>query len=305
MREEGDHTPQREDDPRIWSRYLAVSILCHVALVAALLFTPEFAVRKIRRPSAITVDLVALDPGAVSAKRAPGGTSTDVAAPAASPPKNQVKPAEIVQVKRKEPVLKKKKALLKKPDKKVLIEPAPEVAVSPVPAKKKVKRSLKKETYKSEKVLAGARRKLAEKVEADPMAKVFDRLKSRVAKGREQGPPGVPGSAKAPGEGGGAGIPAPEMEVYKRIIADNIQKNWAYSESLTRGRRNLLVELAIRIKRSGEIRDIKVHTRSGNHYLDESAYRAVQKSNPLPALPKVYPKSHYDIVLAFNPSGLM
>jgi len=62
--------------------------------------------------------------------------------------------------------------------------------------------------------------------------------------------------------------------------------------------------LAIKILRNGEIEDIWFDKKSGNAYLDDSAYKALVKSNPLPPLPKDYMRPDYKIGLRFGPKGL-
>jgi TonB family protein len=62
------------------------------------------------------------------------------------------------------------------------------------------------------------------------------------------------------------------------------------------------VRILIKILKNGEIRDIIYETRSGNPYLDQSAKRAIQRANPLPALPSGM--ASYDVVVIFTPKGL-
>jgi colicin import membrane protein len=87
-------------------------------------------------------------------------------------------------------------------------------------------------------------------------------------------------------------------------IQYQIQKNWAFSQQLAGDNTQLEAILAIKILRNGEIEDIWFDKKSGNTYLDESAYKAIVKSNPLPALPKDYMQSFYEIGLRFGPKGL-
>ena len=67
-------------------------------------------------------------------------------------------------------------------------------------------------------------------------------------------------------------------------------------------RTDVEARLMIKIMANGEIRDIWFEKRSGNRYLDDSAYKAVMKSSPLPALPRGY--QFYTVLLGFTPSGL-
>ncbi len=55
---------------------------------------------------------------------------------------------------------------------------------------------------------------------------------------------------------------------------------------------------------NGKIKDIWFEKKSGNSYFDESAFKAVKKSDPLPKLPKEYFKPYYNLGLIFTPSGL-
>ena len=82
----------------------------------------------------------------------------------------------------------------------------------------------------------------------------------------------------------------------------HIKKNWVFSEQLAGKRTDLEVRLLIKILENGTIQDIWFEKRSGNGYLDESAYKAITKANPLPPLPKGI--QLYNVLLGFTPSGL-
>ncbi len=289
-----------EEDPRKWLVYLAVSLVCHFLLFVAMIFMPEFAVRKVKKPTAITVDLVSFSPASsLPLKKGGSGGGQRKEVVKKTPVKVKKKSAKIIKKKsppkaRPEPV---KTKSAKTPE---VAEAVREKAPSPVPGKKKVKKSLKKKTYKAANILKRAREKLEQGIEEtrpDPMAGVLERLRSKV-----ENEPG--GAAEfSGGEGESEGRPAlNEIEVYRRIIADNIQNNWAFSPSLARGRRDLEVVILIKIMPSGEIREMGFESRSGNRYLDDSAYKAVQKSNPLPALPRGY--KYYHTTLGFTPRGV-
>ncbi|MCK5205362.1 MAG: TonB C-terminal domain-containing protein, partial [Desulfobacterales bacterium] len=92
--------------------------------------------------------------------------------------------------------------------------------------------------------------------------------------------------------------------IYQAEIQYQIQKNWAFSRQLAGENTELEAVLAIKILRNGEIEDIWFDKKSGNAYLDDSAYKALVKSNPLPALPKDYMRPDYKIGLRFGPKGL-
>ncbi len=96
---------------------------------------------------------------------------------------------------------------------------------------------------------------------------------------------------------------ASQLTIYKAEIYGRIRKNWAFSEQLIGGVKTLETRLVIKIMPDGEIRDVWFERKSGNKYLDESAYKTVKKSNPLPELPKSV-RPYYELELRFNPSGL-
>jgi colicin import membrane protein len=55
---------------------------------------------------------------------------------------------------------------------------------------------------------------------------------------------------------------------------------------------------------NGEIKDIFFTDRSGNSYLDESAYKAIVKSNPVDPHPEGISKPYVNVGLRFTPEGV-
>ncbi|OQY13064.1 MAG: hypothetical protein B6I31_01980 [Desulfobacteraceae bacterium 4572_19] len=261
-----------------------------------LLYVPE---RDIFLPSVINVDLVSLPPA--------GFTES-------TPVKNFTKqPVKVLPVKKVKQVLKKKQVIpivLKK--KQVIpIKETPKVVkknrqiekkipVAKIIKKKQPKKSLKSKTYNSSKIIESTRKQMkkrAEKSEDDHLDKAFSRLRIDTEKREKSGVNLTFGNNTARGKR------VPEIiKLYQMELSYHIQKNWAFSERLAGNQKGLNVNILIKIMANGEIYDIEYKKKSGNKYLDDSAYRAVVKSNPLPALPKGY--SSYDVVLGFTPSGL-
>jgi colicin import membrane protein len=104
------------------------------------------------------------------------------------------------------------------------------------------------------------------------------------------------------GTGQAGGMTGPMNDIYKAQISYQIERNWAFSANLAGGRKDLRTILVITILPTGQIQNLWYEQRSGNNFLDQSAYNAVMKSNPLPPLPKGYPE--YTIALVFTPAGL-
>ena len=106
------------------------------------------------------------------------------------------------------------------------------------------------------------------------------------------------------GRGLSAGQFQSRVQVYQAEIAYQVQKNWVFSELMSSGRTDLEAILGFKIRPNGEISDIWFDQRSGNTYLDESAYRAIVKSNPLPPLPAGLFNGDYTVGIRFGPKGI-
>jgi colicin import membrane protein len=273
-----------------------VSFLFHLVVIGALVFMPQFGSKPRFGSGVVNVSLVSLPSG-----------GTDSAGPAASVVKP--KPAE------KKPV---KKPAVKVPEPKPVpaVKKPPE-AVSLAPKKIKPKKSLKKKTFDRSKMIDSALdriEKKVEKTETDSVASAIEELKRKVAASESQARTGAGtgGSGKAgagvAGAAGGSGTGGARVQesilIYQAEIQYQIQKNWAFSQQLAGDNTELEAVLAIKILRNGEIEDIWFDKKSGNAYLDDSAYKALVKSNPLPPLPNDYMRPFYKIGLRFGPKGL-
>ncbi len=124
----------------------------------------------------------------------------------------------------------------------------------------------------------------------------FDKQKHKALKGKG---PAMPGAAEP-----GSERVLELLDLYRIEVAFHIQKNWAFSEQLAGERTDLVAELAFTVMPSGEIKDIWFDKRSGNRYLDESAKKAVLKSNPVRPHPPGVTKPHVIVGLRFTPKGV-
>jgi colicin import membrane protein len=272
-----------------------VSFLFHLVIMGALIFMPEFGSGPRFGGGVVNVSLVSLP--------SPGPDSAGPAASVVRPKPVEKKPPQEPVVKVPEP-------------KPVPVVKTPPKAVSLAPKKKKIKKSLKKKTLDREKIIDSAIERIekkVEKTETDSVAAALDRLKRQVGEAEAQVEKGSGGaSSKAgvgrPGPIGGSGTGGARVLesilIYQAEIQYQIQKNWAFSQQLAGDNTQMEAVLAIKVLRSGEIEDIWFDKKSGNAYLDDSAYKALVKSNPLPALPKDYLGPHYKIGLRFGPQGL-
>jgi len=269
---------------RQFLRISAISAACHMALFIGLIFFPDITPARRWSSSVVNVSLVSL-PG-------PGkGTMSRPRTEASQTPEAKKTPKPT-------------------PEQKTVPEvgPKPDRVSVAETCEIKPKTSLKKKTFKAEKAIQSAIKNIEAKAEKnapekapenapDPLAKALANLEQKV----EEGPPGV---GTGVGEGGGGKASLDQMDIYKVEIAYVIQQNWAFSEPMVGGRKNLEARLVIKILPEGRIADIFFETKSGNVYFDDSVFKAVKKSDPLPPLPKGYRRSHYMVGLRFTPSGL-
>jgi len=73
---------------------------------------------------------------------------------------------------------------------------------------------------------------------------------------------------------------------------------------MVRGRTDLEATIIVKIMKQGEIRDVWFESRSGNTYFDDTVFKAVKKSDPLPPLPERYRGPFYEVGFRFNLSEL-
>ena len=152
--------------------------------------------------------------------------------------------------------------------------------------------------------------KIEKKVEEsrpDEIKKAIARMEDRVKKTEttdHKKYQDVKGSGIPGGSGAGSKKVLELINIYYAEIQYQIQKNWAFSEQLAGGRKDLEADVAIKIMPNGEIKDIWFDTRSGNSYFDEAAEKAIKKSNPLPPLPKAYLRPFLEVGFHFEPEGI-
>jgi colicin import membrane protein len=279
------HTYQDEESERrnFFSNF-AVSLLCHLLFFVILVFAPGYATDRNPSLSVINVSLVTL--------------------PSQS---NAPLPAEFktqTAVEKKDQTATISSKTIPKTEHK-----SPE-SISLKPKKKKVKRSLKKKTFKTDRVVKSAISRIKKEVEEsrpDQVNKAIARLKDQVEK---TGPPNLskPQDTKGTGPPGETGTGSKKdlklMDIYQVEIAFRIQKNWSFNKQLAGGRTDLEAWAAIKVMPNGEIKDTWFDKRSGNSYFDEQAKKAILKSNPLPPLPKGYFRPYFEAGFHFTPSGI-
>lgn len=272
--------------------FFIISILVHGLFFFGLIFLQEFKLSK-PLPPVIQIDLVSF---------APEPLIEESSATEAKPQKNEIstqkpvieKPA-IEKKSRKIPTIKPDISLKTKPKNLKELIALKKKKTEKKKEKKPVEKIKSKKDVDPDKVLKEAREKLEEQIEEqnqDRLAQALSLLKKKVKdQGKKQN------SGKGYDKKGYKPI-----DLYKMILGAEIEQNWVFNDALARMDQNLEVRILIKILKSGIIRDIIYETRSGNHYLDESAKKAIKKADPLPPLPAGM--RSYDVVVIFTPKGL-
>jgi colicin import membrane protein len=298
-----------QEEPPAWRLPLVLSVVCHFFLFAALVFVPAPKSRQSFSPSVISVDLVSVaEPPGAEADAAPAASESSAAPAPKAPETVKSAPAKTIAAK-----------VAPKPQVQTPVPVQPPVPVqAPVPLDPpKPKASLKQQTFQSEKALESALAKIEKTVETsrpDPLAAAFERLRQQVDKspakgdGEKAGGAGAPaagqGKTGSPGGGGGGKEVSDLKDIYRVEIAYRVQKNWALSEQLAGPNKNIRASLVFKVMPNGEIRDIIFTDRSGSAYLDESAYKAIVKSNPVDPHPAGLRAPYIEMGLNFSPEGL-
>lgn len=270
----------------------AVSIICHLIFFLILIFAPSHKPDKKFSPSVIDVRMVTF-----SEQEAASLSSRQTALKSEAPVTKQIQVQD--------------HGVSPQAGFKVDQKPSKEVSVT----SKKIKRSLKKKTFKSSRIVKSAIARIEKKVEEsrpDPLTKAIDRLRDKV--GKMGATDRLKHKAGKDADGHGAGLAGRTgaatkrtlelIDIYRVEIAYQIQKNWAFSEQLAGGRKDLMASLVFKVMPNGEIRDIFFTDRSGNRHLDESAYKAIQKSNPVTPHPEGVIKPFVEVGLRFTPEGV-
>jgi colicin import membrane protein len=276
---------------------LAISFGCHLVFLLLFVVTPGLRFDRPQSQSVINVRMVSFKQSAPTAS----------AKPAVAKKTPAVKKPETAKKASVTPPIKKKTAVATKP------------APNPKP-----KTSLKKKTFKSTQVVKQAIQQLEQKVaaeadtakaesEPEPLKSALDRLRQQVGKteadrSQQAAKTTDTGSAQATGRPGkfneNGTKTAQLIDLYRVEIAFQIQKNWAFNEQLAGGEGALVAAIVFKVMPDGEIRDIFFTDRSGNDYLDDSAYKAIVKSNPVDNHPAGLSQPYVQMGLRFTPQGI-
>lgn len=298
------------DEPiRRFLIFIGISFFAHVSLFAFILFVHlpgNYHLRAVA-PAAINVDLMGFNPETPMPTR-------KGQLPAAKPEASKTDGLDEILDKveklpeRHEPEPVPVKEALKKdvnPDAVAVAKPEKEAVIETPQKVKATKKPLVKKNIDPAKVLESAVRRMEKQTSSASSGSLADRIASLK---KEVGDPDAPiGSpfgmtgVDALG-GGGSARSLTELEMFQAEVSVRMKNNWVFSQKLAGETKGLETRLVIKILADGTIADVWFEQRSGNAYLDNSAYKTVMKSNPLPPLPSGM--LYYHLVLGFTPSGL-
>lgn len=153
--------------------------------------------------------------------------------------------------------------------------------------------------------------KIKKKVDEQRRQEEIKRIREKIADG-ESGEGDGTGAGVGDGSAaiGSGGIPSGQgklaalplnYRLYYQAIEEKIKGNWnlALPRGVIEDMSAMEVVLSITIKSDGHITDVSFEKKSGNVYLDESAFRSIKKSSPLP------PFSEYNIREPFFETGII
>ena len=290
--------------------YFGISLVIHLIFIGSVVYLPESNPRPRLGQGAINVSLVSL-PGLPQASAGPAVSPAPApvpnpAAKTVAVPDKEIKPAP------KAPVM----APAPPEPPSVLLQPAKTVSLAPVQQKPRVKKSLKKKTQNRQKMINQALsgvRKDVEQSQSDSVRQALDRLKKKVAQTEAAAPQtdqtakGIAGAAGdgIPGAAGSGGKRALEItDLYKIEVAFQVERHWAFSQQVAGDSRAQQASLVFRVLPGGEIADIRFTQKSGSSYLDDSAYKAIVKANPVSPHPAGIRMPYVTVALRFTPEGL-
>jgi TonB family protein len=80
--------------------------------------------------------------------------------------------------------------------------------------------------------------------------------------------------------------PESKLNEYYDVIWKKIKDNWTIPEAHRKEMAGLETTIVLKINRDGKFQEMRYEKRSGNTVLDQMAWEAIKKAEPLPPIPK-------------------
>ncbi len=281
-----------------FSYWLACAAAMHVIVFFLAILFQLWDAGRHAEPKIVTVTLVSLPGSGASREYADheGGTEAVVTPSQPSPPPPAVKKLASQPVQAPVPVPEK----VSVPPRQIAIEPLkpkpiekkPDINQALLRLKQNVDKKMSQLPPPSTTNLSNALARLQQKVKSEGGA-------TGTGSGRGQGSSSAGRNGVGRGSGGGG-----NDDSYKARIASIIQQNWSFSKQLLKNSYGMEVYVRINILTDGTIRQILYDRRAPSEYLNNSVKKALEKSSPLPALPKEEGSRDVWIGFVFTPEGI-
>ncbi len=285
-----------------FSFWLVAAASMHVFVLFLALYLQLWDSGRHVKPKIVSVTLVSL-PGSGGSHQLPeeqgGGIATSPSAPQVNTAPSVVNKAV-------------KKPLPENPQpvaqKQVSVEPPKKIPVEPLKPK------LVKKSSDINTALERLKQNVANKTTPLPQSvasslnKALATLQQKVTSDKQQAAIGS-GGGKSSSSGGKSGAGkglggGGTADAYKAEIASIIQQNWLFSQQLLKNSYGMSVYVRINIIADGTIRQIVFDKRAPSEYLNNSVKKALEKSSPLPVLPKEEGLRDVWIGFVFTPEGI-
>ncbi len=289
-----------------FSLWLVGAAVMHVVVFFLAFYFQIWDAGRHSKPKTVTITLVSLPGSGASRENSDSGAAAEaistpsqaVAPPPAPLPvsKKSVKapvpaPAPVL-VPEKASVLPKKISV--DPLKPKTIEKKPDISQALERLKQNVDKKTAQSPQPSSNALNNALARLQQKVKSEGGA-----TGTGTGKGSGQGASSAGQNGAGKGSGGGG-----TADSYKAQIASIINQNWSFSKQLLKKSFGMEVYVRINILADGTIRQILFDKRSPSEYLNISVKKALEKSSPLPVLPKEEGSRDVWIGFVFTPEGI-
>jgi colicin import membrane protein len=264
-------------------RMFFISLVLHGLGISAVFFLPNLSSTRTFYSPVYSVRLVTPPP----APEAVSESARPVPAAPASPPV----PAEKPKAKEKE----KPVSLAPKKEEPKKEEPKKE------DTEKKIADAIDRLRQKKEsKNLESAIEKMRSEKESRQVQSAIEGIRKKVTIGSK----GAVESSEPSTGGASTDVMTIKHKIYYNLVWKRIRSVWVLPDAALAGQKNLETIIGIRIAPNGQIEDVQFEKKSGNPAFDESALRAIQKSNPLPPLPPGFEGERFDVGVRFTPSDL-
>lgn len=291
-----DNSPNNEDQNRdTFLKFFLLSTLTHVALFFIFVQSPFQAAERVKLPPSINVTIKTY------IKPKPKKNSIVKKKNKIVKPKKKIKIVKKKRVKKRRKITKKKNYIKKK---KNTVNLKKKKKTTRKKTKKKiVKRNVIQNGVSTEEKLKQAREKIQAKLDVNnnknKLDDVYKRLRSTVKKDSKIRETEISNKAKTLGK-----IRAKRIKEYQNHIALIVEKNWSYNEQISKSTKSLETLIVFKVMPDGTIKDIVFEKESEDDYLNESAYKAIIKSNPVSPHPRDITEDFVLIPLKFTPSGI-